>query len=107
MLQVSGAHSSVASSIPKIGTHCAIENQEIVASLTAGVIVQRNLEGINPCSNGVGVPLGSRGGSVPKTAKAAWLMYVIHKQNEFGNSNFVTIAQLGTSYKIVYEGTSP
>ena len=170
-----------AATIPKIGTHCAVENQEIVASIAiggsqmclktsaglvwkssttllatkyldhvlpkctdslytkvsvsaelrriltflvtkhyqernllpikvtniSGVIVNRNLEGINPCSNGVGVPLGSRGGSIPKNASAAWIIYVMHKQNDFGNSNFITIAHLGTSYKIVYEGTSP
>jgi hypothetical protein len=59
------------------------------------------------CSNGVGAPQGSWGGSVPRNAKAAWLLAITHKMNEFGNFHFIYIAQIKSHFEVVGEGTGP
>jgi len=63
--------------------------------------------GLHPCSNGIGAPLGDWTGSVPIEAKAAWLLAVTHKKNSFGNFHFIYIAQVGSKYEVVGEGTGP
>ena len=71
------------------------------------VKVSLNTIGLHPCSNGIGAPVGDWTGSVPIEAKAAWLLAVTHKKNEFGNFHFIFIAQVGTKFEVVGEGTAP
>jgi len=66
-----------------------------------------NYVGVHPCSNGVGAPQGSWSGSVPRDAKAAWLLAITHKMNQFGNFHFIYIAQIGSKFEVVGEGTGP
>lgn len=71
------------------------------------VSVALNMIGIHPCSNGMGEPIGGWGGTVPKNSDAAWLLYVLHKKNRFGDSQVIYIAQIGTEFQVVGGGTSP
>ncbi len=64
-------------------------------------------EGIRPCSNGVGAPLGAYSGFIPKEASAGWSIMVVHKANEFGNTNFLRIVKIGSAYKVMEGGTGP
>ena len=64
-------------------------------------------EGIRPCSNGVGSTLGAYSGFIPKEASAGWSIMVVHKANEFGDSNFLQIVKIGSTYKVMDVGTSP
>jgi len=66
-----------------------------------------NYAGVHPCSNGVGAPQGSWSGSVPRGAKAAWILAITHKMNAFGNFHFIYIAQVGSKHEVVGEGTGP
>ncbi len=68
----------------------------------------RNLlaEGIRTCSNGIGLPLGGGSGFIPKEASAGWVIMVIHKMDQFGNTNFLSIVKIGNTYKVVAIGTS-
>ena len=66
-----------------------------------------NYVGVHPCSNGVGVPQGSWSGSVPRDAKAAWILAITHKMNAFGNFHFIFIAQVGGKFEVVGEGSGP
>ncbi|GEM_PF-1156991 len=69
----------------------------------------RNLsaEGIRTCSNGIGLPLGGTSGFIPKEASAGWTIMVIHKMDQFGNTNFLSIVKIGNTYKVMAIGTSP
>ena len=71
------------------------------------VSVVLNSIGTHPCSNGIGEPIGAWGGTVPKNSNAAWLLYVLHKKNRFGDSQFIYIAQIDTEFHVVGGGTSP
>lgn len=71
------------------------------------VSVALNSMGTHPCSNGIGEPIGSWGGTVPKNSDAAWLLYVLHKKNRFGDSQFIYIAQIDDQFRVVGGGTSP
>ncbi len=64
-------------------------------------------EGIRPCSNGIGSSIGAYSGFIPKEASAGWSIMVIHKANEFGKTNFLSIVKIGSDYKIMNVGTSP
>lgn len=64
-------------------------------------------EGIRPCSNGVGSSVGAYSGFIPKDASAGWSIMVVHKANEFGNTNFLRIVKVGSAYKVMDGGTSP
>lgn len=64
-------------------------------------------EGIRPCSNGVGSPVGAYSGFIPKEASAGWSIMVVHKANEFGDTNFLRIVKVGSAYKVMDGGTSP
>lgn len=64
-------------------------------------------EGIRPCSNGIGSSIGAYSGFIPKEASAGWSIMVVHKGNEFGNTNFLRIVKVGSAYKVMDGGTSP
>jgi hypothetical protein len=66
-----------------------------------------NYVGVHSCSNGVGAPQGSWSGSVPRRAKAAWILAITHKMNVFGNFHFIYVALVGSKFEVVGEGTSP
>jgi len=57
--------------------------------------------GIHPCTNGVGASLGGWGGFMPLDASGGWELQTSFKVNRFGNAQFLRIAKIGTSYKIV------
>ena len=71
------------------------------------VSVALNSIGTHPCSNGIGEPIGAWWGNVPKNSNAAWLLYVLHKKNRFGDSQVIYIAQLDDQFRVVGGGTSP
>ncbi|HUW86846.1 MAG TPA: hypothetical protein VMW30_00495 [Candidatus Paceibacterota bacterium] len=64
-------------------------------------------EGIRPCSNGIGSSVGAYSGFIPKEASAGWSIIVVHKANEFGKTNFLSIVKVGSTYKVMDVGTSP
>lgn len=64
-------------------------------------------EGIRPCSNGIGSSVGAYSGFIPKEASAGWSIMVVHKANEFGDTNFLSIVKVGSAYKVMDVGTSP
>lgn len=64
-------------------------------------------EGIRPCSNGIGSSVGAYSGFIPKEASAGWSIMVVHKANEFGKTNFLSIVKIGSTYKVMNVGTSP
>ena len=70
------------------------------------VSVALNSIGAHPCSNGIDEAIGAWGGTVPKNSNAAWLLYVLHKKNRFGDSQVIYIAQIGTEFQVVGGGTS-
>ena len=57
--------------------------------------------GIHPCTNGVGATVGAWGGFMPLNASGGWELQTSFKVNRFGNAQFLRIAKVGTSYKIV------
>lgn len=57
--------------------------------------------GTHPCTNGVGAPLGAWGGFMPLNASDGWELQTSFKVNRYGNAQFLRIAKIGTSYKIV------
>ena len=71
------------------------------------VSVALNSIGTHSCSNGIGEPIGAWGGTVPKNSNAAWLLYVLHKKNRFGDSQVIYIAQIDNQFRVVGGGTSP
>lgn len=64
-------------------------------------------EGIRPCSNGIGVSLGAYSGFIPKEASAGWAILIVHKTDQFGDTNFLRIVKIGDTYKVIDVGTSP
>lgn len=63
--------------------------------------------GTQACSNGLAAPLGAWSGFMPSNASEGWSVYTMHKMDGFGNSNFLHIVRIGSSYKIVGATTSP
>lgn len=63
--------------------------------------------GIHVCSNGVAASPGAWDGFMPLNASEGWLVYTRHKMVGFGNSRFLQVVKIGTSYKIVGAATSP
>ncbi len=63
--------------------------------------------GIQACSNGLTAPLGAWSGFMPLNASEGWSVYTMHKMAGFGNSLFLQIVKIGSSYKIVSAATSP
>lgn len=63
--------------------------------------------GTQACSNGLGALLGAWSGFMPSNASEGWSVYTMHKMDGFGNSLFLDIVRIGSSYKIVGAGTSP
>lgn len=63
--------------------------------------------GIQACSNGVTAPLGAWSGFMPLNASEGWSVYTMHKMAGFGNSLFLQIVKIGSSYKIVGAVTGP
>lgn len=63
--------------------------------------------GIQACSNGLVAPLGTWSGFMPPNASEGWSVYTTHKMAGFGNSLFLQIVKIGSSYKIVGAATSP
>lgn len=79
----------------------------IQVDLIYEVSVALNSIGTHPCSNGIDEPIGAWGGTVPKNSNAAWLLYVLHKKNRFGDSQSIYIAQIDDQFRVVGGGTSP
>lgn len=65
------------------------------------------IAGTQACSNGLASPLGAWSGFMPSNASDGWSVYTMHKMDGFGNSLFLQIVRVGSSYKIVGAGTSP
>ena len=63
--------------------------------------------GIQICSNGVTAPLGAWSGFMPLNASEGWSVYTVHRMAGFGNSLFLQIVKIGSSYKIIGAGTGP
>lgn len=64
-------------------------------------------EGIRPCSNGVGSLVGAYSGFIPKDASAGWSIMVVHKANGMGDTTFLHIVKIGSTYRVMDAGTSP
>ena len=52
-------------------------------------------EGIRTCSNGIEVSLGGYSGFMPKEASAGWAIMVVHKADQFGDTNILKIVKIG------------
>ena len=63
--------------------------------------------GIQACSNGLTALVGAWSGFMPLNASEGWSVYTMHKMAGFGNSLFLEIVKIGSTYKIVGGGTSP
>ncbi len=63
--------------------------------------------GIQVCSTGVTALLGAWSGFMPLNASEGWSVRTMHKMAGFGNSLFLQIVKIGSSYKIVGAATSP
>lgn len=63
--------------------------------------------GIHACSNGLAALLGAWSGFMPLNASEGWSVYTMHKMAGFGNSLFLQIVKIGSSYRIVGAATSP
>ncbi len=63
-------------------------------------------EGIRTCSNGIGVSLGGYSGFIPHEASTGWAIMVVHKPDQFGDTNILKMVKIGGAYKIVAIGTS-
>ena len=69
----------------QIGSACSHEGQDVVKS---------------PTQSG-GEPLGGWGGFMPLNASDGWELQTSFKVNRFGNAQFLRIAKIGTTYKIM------